>query len=90
MSRDRAAEFGRPWQTRAQVRGSLEDADLLLATMGPHIDGERRRARFALPTLPPEEERSGFTWLVGNYGHAREHVGQIQLTRQLYRAMQTP
>jgi len=43
----------------------------------------------ALPTLPVDERRSGLTWLVGNYGHGREHVGQIQLTRQLYRARST-
>jgi DinB superfamily len=83
--RDREAEFSHPWQTLAQVTSALEQADLLIATMGPKIDRDRLRARFALPSLPPEEERSGLTWLVGNYGHAREHGGQIQLTMQLYR-----
>lgn len=28
-------------------------------------------AMFSLPTLPSDEVRSGLTWLVGNYGHAR-------------------
>ena len=83
--RDREAEFSHPWQALAQVRSALEQADLLIATLGPQIDGDRLRALLSLPTLPPEEERSGLTWLVGNYGHAREHVGQIQLTKQLYR-----
>ena len=23
-------------------------------------------------------------WLVSNYGHAREHLAQIELTKQLY------
>ncbi len=83
--RDRDAEFSHPWQTPADVTSALEQADLLIATLGPQIDSDRLRARVSLPTLPPEEERSGLTWLVGNYGHAREHVGQIQLTKQLYR-----
>jgi DinB superfamily len=83
--RDREAEFSHPWQTLEQVTSALEQADLLMATMGPRIDGDRLRTRVALPTLSPEEERSGLSWLVGNYGHAREHVGHIQLTMQLYR-----
>jgi hypothetical protein len=83
--RDREAEFGHPWQSLAQVTSALEQADLLITAMGPQIDADHLRARLALPTLPPEDERSGLTWLVGNYGHAREHVGQIQLTMQLYR-----
>jgi hypothetical protein len=82
--RNRDAEFSHPWQTLAQVTSALEEADLLIADLGPQIDGDRLLRRLSLPTLPLEE-RYGLTWLVGNYGHAREHVGQIQLTRQLYR-----
>jgi hypothetical protein len=26
----------------------------------------------------------GLEWLVSNYGHAREHLAQIELTKQLY------
>ena len=83
--RDRDAEFSHPWQTEAQVANTLEEADHLIDTVGPLIDGDGLRARIALPTLAPEDRRPGLTWLVGNYGHAREHVGQIQLTQQLYR-----
>jgi DinB superfamily len=28
--------------------------------------------------------RPGIEWLVTNYGHAREHLAQIELTKQLY------
>jgi hypothetical protein len=28
--------------------------------------------------------RPGLDWLVSNYGHAREHLAQIELTKQLY------
>jgi hypothetical protein len=85
--RDRDAEFSRSWQTRAAVTGVLDEADLLVATLGPRIDGHRLATHVSLPTLPPEEERSGLTWLMRNYGHLREHVGQIQLTGQLYRVV---
>lgn len=84
--RDRGAEFSRRRQSVAEVATLLDDADRLLAEVRPRIDGDRPAAVVALPTLPPEERRSGLTWLVRNYGHAKEHVGQIQLTKQLYLA----
>ncbi|HSS60966.1 MAG TPA: hypothetical protein VLK30_05870, partial [Candidatus Limnocylindrales bacterium] len=28
--------------------------------------------------------RPGIEWLLSNYGHAREHLAQIELTKQLY------
>jgi hypothetical protein len=28
--------------------------------------------------------RPGIEWMIANYGHAREHLAQIELTRQLY------
>jgi hypothetical protein len=40
-------------------------------------------ARCSLPTLPEHERRTGLAWLLGNYGHAREHLGQLLLTKQL-------
>ncbi len=82
--RDRDAEFLHPSQSSAQVSDALDQADRLITEVGPLITSGRLRAHVSLPTLPPEERRSGLTWLVGNYGHAREHVGQIQLTKQLY------
>jgi len=82
--RDRDAEFGHPSQSSAQVSDSLDRADRLITEIGPQITSGRLRARMSLPTLPPDERRPGLTWLVGNYGHTREHVGQIQLTKQLY------
>jgi DinB superfamily len=30
--------------------------------------------------------KPGLEWLLSNYGHAREHLAQIQLTKQLYEA----
>lgn len=82
--RDRDAEFVQSRQTSAELADTLNRADQLIVEIGPQIDSGRLRARLCLPTLPDDERRSGLTWLVGNYGHAREHVGHIQLTRQLY------
>lgn len=30
------------------------------------------------------EPHTGLFWLISNYGHAREHLAQIELTKQLY------
>jgi hypothetical protein len=30
--------------------------------------------------------KPGLEWLLSNYGHAREHLAQIQLTKQIYSA----
>jgi hypothetical protein len=30
--------------------------------------------------------KPGLEWLLSNYGHAREHLAQIQLTKQLFSA----
>jgi hypothetical protein len=84
--RHREAEFTGGHRRRADILGQLEAADELIGELRSDIDTHRLRTQLALPTLPASERRSGLTWLVGNYGHAREHVGHIQLTRQLYEA----
>jgi len=81
--RDRDAEFVGPGLTRADVLRLLEEADTLISELEPRIGTSRLSAKFALPTCPPEEERAGLTWLIGTYGHSREHVGQVQITIQL-------
>jgi hypothetical protein len=81
--RDRDAEFATKRLTTRDVFGLLDGADDLITELEPLIEPDRLTSEFRLPTLPAEEIRSGLTWLAGNYGHAREHVGQIQLTKQL-------
>ncbi len=87
--RDREAEFVGKKLTMGEVLDLIDGADDLVAATTPRIDPDRLSSIFALPTLPAEEMRSGLTWLVGNYGHAREHLGHIQLTKQLYQAEQS-
>jgi len=85
-ARDRDGEFVGTPRSVAEIRSELHAADELIAALRSEIGGPRLEAMLALPTLPADERRSGLTWLVGNYGHAREHVGHMQLTSQLYRA----
>jgi DinB superfamily len=86
VERDREAEFDRRELNMTQVLILLDQADDLIREVTPRISLQRLEARFPLPTLPVTEVRSGLTWMVGNYGHAREHLGHIQLTRQLFQA----
>lgn len=89
--RDRDAEFVARRLAMDEVIGLVRAADSLVADLGPLMDSKRLDATFPLPTLPAEETRPGLTWLIGNYGHAREHVGQVQLTKQLWQqARQSP
>jgi len=81
--RDRDAEFVVSTITRYDVLLLIDSADDLIAELEPHFDESRLAAEFPLPTLSKDDARPGLSWLVGNYGHAREHVGQIQLTKQL-------
>ncbi len=82
--RIREAEFSAAMRTSGELFDLIDEADDLIAVARGHINAERLEATLALPTLPPTELRTGLTWLVGNYGHAREHLGHVQLTKQLY------
>ena len=83
FERDRDAEFIGGERTIDEILAMLVKADELITAAKP-IDDARLEAVFALPTLPADEVRSGLTWLVGNYGHAREHLGHLEITKQLY------
>jgi hypothetical protein len=80
--RDRPAEF-QAEADAADLLALLERAD---RELDEHIgaliaaDLTEMRPRGDRPPKP------GLEWLVSNYGHAREHLAQIQLTRQLYGA----
>ena len=83
--RDRELEFEGKEVTANEVLALLDAADALIGEAAPRIDATRLQETIALPTLPAEMG-SGLTWLVGNYGHACEHLGHLQLTKQLYLA----
>jgi len=83
VTRDRDAEFQHGTQSHASVFRQLDEADEIVAAVLPRLTAERLVTLTSLPTLDPDERRPGVTWLVGNLGHAREHVGHASLTKQL-------
>jgi hypothetical protein len=78
--RDRESEF----------RAEAEAADLLalLDQADRELDENLGALTAAdLTELRPRGDRpprTGLEWLLMNYGHAREHLAQIELTKQLY------
>jgi len=79
--RDRDAEF-RAEASAAELLAGIDEADRVLkeeiAALTP-ADLTDMRTRF--DGRPPQP---GLYWLVTNYGHSREHLAQIELTKQLY------
>ncbi len=79
-ARDRASEFLKESVTAAELTALIDAADADLAAYVDGITDEDLaaiRPRGQRPPAPVVE------WLVANYGHAREHLAQAQLTRQL-------
>jgi DinB superfamily len=80
VPRDRPSEF-KAEAGAADLERILDEADSWLdeqtAAMRPEdLTSDRPRG-----DRPPQP---GLVWLLTNYGHVREHHGQMQLTKQLY------
>lgn len=79
--RDRDAEFRSHAGTAEELSQRLDAADALLDQMAAAITADD------LAATRERGERgaqTGLHWLISNYGHAREHLGHIQLTKQVY------
>ena len=81
--RNRDSEFVGRGASAADLIAMIERANRELAehTSGLTADD--------LTSMRPRGERPpkpGLEWLLGNYGHAREHLAQVELTQQLYEA----
>jgi hypothetical protein len=77
--RDRDAEFKSEAEA-ADLLALLDEADRGLELLDSITAAD-------LTELHPRGDRPprpGLDWLLGNYGHAREHLAQIELTKQLY------
>lgn len=78
--RDREEEF----------KVELEAADLLALLDQADVELDQQIAALTsadLTEMRPRGDRPprpGIEWLVSNYGHAREHLAQLELTKQLY------
>jgi hypothetical protein len=79
--RDRPSEFTRPATSAAYLLNQLADADALLTELGEQITPADLAA---VRERGEREPQTGIRWLVSNVAHAREHLGQVELTRQLY------
>ena len=79
--RDRDAEFVPGGETAADLLRRLDAADALLDEVGAGISIADLEAMRPRGDRPPQ---TGLNWLLGNFGHAREHLAQLQLTKQLY------
>jgi hypothetical protein len=83
-SRNRDAEFAPQVHEAGNLLRLLDAAGEDWQQLAPRIQEDHLRARRPRPNKP--EPQSGLFWLVRNYGHMREHLAQVQLTRQLYHA----
>jgi DinB superfamily len=83
--RDRPAEF-KAQATAADLQALLEQADREMAEHASALTADDLTELRPRGDRPP---RPGLEWLLTNYGHAREHLAQIDLTRQLYESRQS-
>jgi hypothetical protein len=78
--RDREAEF----------KAEAEEADLLALIDKTDIEVSELVGAMTASDLtemrprPGRDPKPGLEWLLSNYGHSREHLAQIALTKQLY------
>jgi hypothetical protein len=79
--RDRDAEFRTRAGTAEELVRALEAGDAYLDEMAGRITVEDLAAVRQRGERAPQ---TGLYWLLSNYGHAREHLAHVQLTRQLY------
>lgn len=81
--RDRDAEFRVRQETAERLVAALDAGDALLRELGSGITAADLAA---VRERGEREPQTGLYWLLSNYGHAREHLAHVQLTKQLYAA----
>jgi hypothetical protein len=80
-TRDRPAEFRVTAESADDLLRQLDQANALVDELAPRITAADLAAEKPRGDRPPQ---TGLHWLLTNYGHAREHLAHIQLTKQLY------
>ena len=78
--RDRPAEF-KAEVDQAELLALLDQAD---RDLDEHLGALTAANLTELRPRGDRPPRPGIDWLLSNYGHAREHLAQIELTKQLY------
>jgi len=79
-SRDRDSEF----KAEASADALLEMIDRADREVAEHLAAVTQADLSELRARADRTPRPGIEWLISNYGHAREHLAQIELTKQLY------
>lgn len=82
VQRNRPSEFLASADAAGLTR-LADDADAWLEEQAGGMKGDDLVSDRPRGDRPP---RPGLEWLVTNYGHAREHLAQMELTKQLYAA----
>ncbi len=83
-NRDRKAEFAIDHATRADLLATVEGARARLADLAPRITPEQLDAMVRRPAAA-HSEHAGLYQLNHSITHAREHLGQIWMTRGLWK-----
>jgi DinB superfamily len=78
--RDRESEF-RAESEASDLLALLDQAD---RELDEHLGALTAADLTEMRPRGDRPPRPGLEWLLSNYGHAREHLGQIELTKQLY------
>jgi DinB family protein len=81
--RDRPAEF----KAEAEAADLLALLDRADRELDEHLGAITAADLTEMRPRSDRPPRPGLAWLLSNYGHLREHLAQIELTKQLYEAL---
>lgn len=79
--RDRDAEFQLTANSDAELLAKLDQMEALVNELAPSITAEDLAA---VRTRKDGRSGTGLYWLLQDLAHQREHLGHLQLTKQLY------
>jgi uncharacterized damage-inducible protein DinB len=85
-SRNRASEFKTEDATAAGLLELVADADSVMHELVDEITSAELEAKTTRPAASADTPSTGLYHLAHSIAHAREHVGQIWMTRDLWRA----
>ena len=78
----RDEEFARHDYQPAELETLIAEAEADWRELAPRLGDSELRTAIPRPNKP--EPQTGLFWLMRNYGHMREHLAQIWLTKQVY------
>lgn len=81
ISRNRPAEFTSKGKSADELIAQIDAADRRLDELLPRIDYAALERTWERPN---GEAQTGAYWLINNFSHGREHMGHLQLTKQLF------